>query len=300
MADVAVQLPIHAVRSASVPLRRMRATSGAAARVQVECSHCSTAPPPPNPSSPPTCARPQLFLQVCRRYVETWDSAKMRAERAARDEAAGMAVEQRREEEGPTLSEEFGGCLGAGWSWVWDVCKSVVGGRGVRLGCKERAAWAVICVGAAGACGGLAWLHDARARHGMNIMGRMALEGRAWLDRLIPAFCLAWHGCLISSQPCAWHGMAWHDRLIPWCPPWLAVSACLLCPCSPITCTTSLPPNRPSLLALPLCSCGRQRRRAGAQALPDKPLPEPRTCVPRRSAAVCAGLQAGVRGGWGK
>ncbi|KAI7844053.1 hypothetical protein COHA_002197 [Chlorella ohadii] len=50
---------------------------------------------------------PKLFVRVCRRYVETWDSAKMRAERAARDEAAGVAAEQRREEEGPTLGEEF-------------------------------------------------------------------------------------------------------------------------------------------------------------------------------------------------
>jgi len=57
----------------------------------------------------------QLFVRVCRRYVETWDSAKMRAERAARDEAAGVAAEQRREEEGPTLGEEFGACcLGGG------------------------------------------------------------------------------------------------------------------------------------------------------------------------------------------
>ena len=39
----------------------------------------------------------------------------MRAERAARDEAAGVAAEQRREEEGPTLGEEFGACcLGGG------------------------------------------------------------------------------------------------------------------------------------------------------------------------------------------
>ena len=64
-----------------------------------------SSPSPPLDSRP---ASPQLFLRVCRRYAETWDAKKMRAERAARDAQHATVQERRREEEGPTLGEEFG------------------------------------------------------------------------------------------------------------------------------------------------------------------------------------------------
>lgn len=49
----------------------------------------------------------------------------------------------------------------------------------------------------------------------------------------------------------------------------------------------------------PPCSCGRQGRRAGAQALPGKPVPDPCSGVPRRGAALHTRLPAGVQAGHG-
>lgn len=60
-------------------------------------SHASYLPP-----------RLQLFRHACRRYAETWDAEKMRAERAAREGQHSAQQAQRHEAEGPTLVEEFG------------------------------------------------------------------------------------------------------------------------------------------------------------------------------------------------
>jgi hypothetical protein len=66
----------------------------------------------------PTRPRLQLFLLACRRYADSWDSAKMEEERLQQLEREGRGAEaqaQRREaEQGPGLAAEFGeraGCM---------------------------------------------------------------------------------------------------------------------------------------------------------------------------------------------
>lgn len=59
----------------------------------------------------------QLFLRACRRYVETWDSKKMQAQRAAREQEHTTERAVRRQVEGPTLAEEFGAPAAAASLW---------------------------------------------------------------------------------------------------------------------------------------------------------------------------------------
>ncbi|EFN58461.1 hypothetical protein CHLNCDRAFT_140464 [Chlorella variabilis] len=70
----------------------------------------SSMPDPPGIKRPPRKTRAEmqaLFLRACRRYVETWDSKKMQAQRAAREQEHTTERAVRRQVEGPTLAEEF-------------------------------------------------------------------------------------------------------------------------------------------------------------------------------------------------
>ena len=77
-----------------------------------ESAACVALPPPPPDTHPRPPARLQLFLRACRRYADTWDSAKMEEERLQQLEREGRGAEaqaQRREaEQGPGLAAEFG------------------------------------------------------------------------------------------------------------------------------------------------------------------------------------------------
>ena len=140
-----------------------------------------------------------------------------------------MAAERRREEEGPSLSEEFGECTG---------CWARGGGRGVEAGAEGSYA------------------------------------GRMGAPCVVPPPqrpAAALHGAVHAMQQC-------HQPCRP------GSHSCPLHPAPPC------PPPGPR-------SRGGQGRGAGAQALPGQPVPEPGARVPRRSATVCGGLQAGAPAG---
>ncbi|KAL4852967.1 hypothetical protein ACK3TF_006011 [Chlorella vulgaris] len=72
-----------------------------------------------------------LFRHACRRYAETWDAEKMRAERAAREGQHSAQQAQRHEAEGPTLVEEFAAAAKGGSHALKPFLSNVYASRAV-------------------------------------------------------------------------------------------------------------------------------------------------------------------------